>query len=309
MGFLRQPRQVWLRRAAFQVHLWIGLALGLYIVVLCLTGSVLVYRDVLDEALETPAPAFEPGRAPLSVEELTQAALRAYPGYTVTRAGNFINRRRPVVEVWVERGDERIERVFNPYTGEDIGPALHWVTRANIWVAKLHDELLFEDGFRGRFWNGIGSALVTLLCLTGAIVWWPGVRSWRRGLGVKWRAAWPRLNYDLHSAMGFWFFLLILMWGLTGVYLAIPEPFVALVDRYSDPDAILGTRTGDVVLRWGTRLHFGRWRAQPVLRAVWAVIGLIPAIMFVTGAIMWWQRVLRKRQVRPVEADAAAVEA
>ena len=38
----RQPQRVWLRRAMFQVHLWTGLALGLYIVLLSVTGSVLV---------------------------------------------------------------------------------------------------------------------------------------------------------------------------------------------------------------------------------------------------------------------------
>src|SRR5688572_14553489 len=109
--WLRQPQAIWLRKAAFQVHLWTGLAIGLYIVMLCLTGSVLVYRDVLDEVVETPAPAFEPGREALSTAQLTEAAQRAYPGYTVTRVGNRFNRRRPVIEVWVERGDDRIERL------------------------------------------------------------------------------------------------------------------------------------------------------------------------------------------------------
>jgi len=28
---------VWLRRASFQIHLWIGLAIGLYIVMLSIT--------------------------------------------------------------------------------------------------------------------------------------------------------------------------------------------------------------------------------------------------------------------------------
>lgn len=299
MGFwkqwVQQPKTVWLRKAIFQVHLWTGLAIGLYIVMLCLTGSALVYRDVLDEAFETPAPAFEPGRQPLSSAALTEAAARTYPGYTVTRVGNRFNRRRPVIEVWMERGDRRLERLFNPYTGEDLGPALQWVTRANVWLASLHDELLL--GQRGRLVNGIGSALITLMCVTGAVIWWPGIRSWRRAMAVKWRASWPRLNFDLHSATGFWFFLLILMWGFTGVYLAIPEPFAALVDRYSEPDEILGRRTGDIILRWGVRLHFGRWEDMPALMAVWAVIGLIPALMFVTGVVMWWNRVVRKRAV------------
>ena len=285
----------------FQVHLWTGLAIGLYVIVLCLTGSALVYRIVLDEAVEAPAPAFEPDRQTLSRAELTEAVRKAYPGYTVTRVGNRFTRRRPVIEIWVERGGERIERLFSPYTGEDLGPALHWVMRANAWLARLHDDLLM--GQQGRFVNGIGSALITLMCVTGAILWWPGVRHWRRAMAVKWRASWPRVNFDLHSAIGFWFFLPILMWGVTGVYLAIPEPFAALVDRFSEPDEILGQRTGDVILRWGVLLHFGRWEELPVLMAVSFVVGLIPAFMAIGGAIMWWHRVLRKRVVRPAEAE------
>jgi len=49
---------------------------------------------------------------------------------------------------------------------------------------------------------------------------------------------------------------------------------------------------------WLTRLHFGRWYQLPWLKALWAIVGLMPALMFVTGVIMWWQRVLRKRPVR-----------
>jgi uncharacterized iron-regulated membrane protein len=112
---------------------------------------------------------------------------------------------------------------------------------------------------------------------------------------VKWKASWPRLNFDLHSAIGFWFFLFILLWGASGIYLAFPEPFGALVDRFSEPDEILGTRTGDIILRWFVRLHFGRWEETPALMHLWAVLGLVPALMFATGAVMWWQRVLRRR--------------
>jgi uncharacterized iron-regulated membrane protein len=291
--FVQQPQRLWLRRAAFQIHLWTGLGLGLYVVVLCLTGSALVYRDVLDEAFETPAPRFEPGREVMNADQLRAAAQQAYPGHEVTRVGSRFNRRRPVIEIWVERDGERIERLFNPYNGDDIGPALHWVTRLNVQLADLHDNLMF--GETGKRVNGAGSALVVLLCISGAVVWWPGIRNWKRGLGVKWRAAFPRLNFDLHSALGVWFFLFILLWGASGVYLAFPEPFGALVDRFSEPEEILGTRTGDIMLRWFVRLHFGRWEEVPVLMHLWAFLGIVPVLMFVTGLVMWWHRVLRKR--------------
>jgi uncharacterized iron-regulated membrane protein len=302
--WLRQPQSVRFRKALFQVHLWIGLGTGLYIVALCLTGSVLVYREPLSELFETPLPAYQAGRESLSRVELTAAAEQAYPGFDVVRVGERFTRRRPVIEIWLERGAERRERLFNPYTGEDVGDAIPPGLRAVLWMADLHNELLFGD--TGKRVNGVGSILVSMLAFTGIVLWWPGALHWRRGLGVKWSARWPRFNWDLHSAVGFWFFPLLALWGLTGIYLAFPEPFSAFVDRVSDPNAILGQRPGDIVLRWLVRLHFGRWEEAPPLMAVWALFGAAPVVMLVTGVAMWWVRVLRKGWRRPDDDAEAA---
>src|SRR5438477_6125149 len=48
--WVRQPQKVWLRRALFQVHLWSGITVGLYILMISVTGSVLVYRNELYRA-------------------------------------------------------------------------------------------------------------------------------------------------------------------------------------------------------------------------------------------------------------------
>jgi len=292
----RQPQTVWLRRAFFQIHLWTGLGLGLYLVMLSVTGSVLVYRNELDTLLRTARPAFDPKATRLTSDQLKERAEKAYPGYTVTRVGDRITRRNPTIEIWVEKNGAKKERLFNPYTGADLGDS---VTRGEyfvLWLARLHDELLFDRP--GRWWNGMLSAVTVVLSLTGLVVWWPGVTRWRRSLKIKTASGWRRFNWDLHSAIGFWLFLFMLMWGISGFYLGVPEPFSNFVDSISDPDAYLGERPGDIVLMWLTRLHFGRWRELPWLKAVWAVLGLMPALMFVTGVIMWWQRVMRKRAVR-----------
>ena len=84
----RQPQTVWLRRALFQIHLWIGLALGLYLVMLSLTGSALVYRNELDAYFRTVRPVYDAKARRLTSDELRSAALRAYPGHTVTRVGD-----------------------------------------------------------------------------------------------------------------------------------------------------------------------------------------------------------------------------
>ena len=297
----RQPQRVWLRRASFQIHLWLGIAVGLYIVMLSLTGSALVYRIELDRFFATSRPAFVPGKPALPKEQLQASAERLYPGWTVTRVGERISRRNPTLEVWLEKDGEKKERLFNPYTAEDLGDSVTKGELGVIWLARLHDELLFDR--EGKTWNGVGSIIFTALVLTGAVVWWPGVDRWRRSLGVSLRGGWKRFNWDLHSALGFWLFLLMLVWGVSGIYLGIPEPFANFVDAVSDPTIEYGSRWGDIFLAWLVKLHFGRWRSAP-LKALWAIVGLVPAIMFVTGAIMWWQRVVRPRMRRANRAEA-----
>lgn len=292
---VERPQQVWLRRAIFQVHLWLGLMLGVYVVMLSVTGSALVYRVELHRLLSTQRPAYRPGAMPMTTEELRAAAERAYPGHAITRVGEEFSRRDPTIEIWVEQGGVTRERLFDPYTGEDLGNAITQGELGVIWLARLHDELLFDR--TGKYVNGAGSAVFTLLVLTGAIVWWPGIARWRRSLTVGVRSGWKRINWDLHSAMGAWLFLFMLVWGVSGIYLGIPEPFSNFVDAVSDPTIDYGDRVGDIVLLWLTWLHFGRWNNE-WLKALWAVIGLVPAVMFVTGLVMWWQRVVRPMRQR-----------
>src|ERR1700687_5740761 len=93
-------------------------------------------------------------------------------------------------------------------------------------IVDLHENLL--TGSTGRAANGIGAICLTLLCLTGAPIWWPGIRHWRRSLTVKWRANFARIIWDLHSLLGFWCFLLIVVWGVSGIYFSFPHLFNGL---------------------------------------------------------------------------------
>ena len=78
---------------------------------------------------------------------------------------------------------EQQDVLFNPYTGEALGPSITSGEQFILWLARLHDELLFER--EGRWWNGFFSGVFTLLVVTGIVVWWPGIGRWKRSLGVK----------------------------------------------------------------------------------------------------------------------------
>ena len=180
--WIRHPERVWARRALFQIHLWVGAGAGLYIVLMSITGSLIVWRNELERK-----------------SSLT-----------------------PTVE----------------------------------WVVRLHENLLF--GENGRTVNGVGAICAILLCLTGAVIWWPGVDHWRRALTVSWREPFARLSWDLHSALGFWAFVALLLWGISGLYFVFPQPFNSALGSVDPADKFADKKT--VVAQpapfWQVRLVF-----------------------------------------------------
>lgn len=50
--WLRRPKSTWIRKAVFQIHLWSGLLLGLYVAVVCASGSAIVFRNDIYDWLE-----------------------------------------------------------------------------------------------------------------------------------------------------------------------------------------------------------------------------------------------------------------
>jgi uncharacterized iron-regulated membrane protein len=209
--WLQHPERVWVRKCLFYIHLWVGAGVGLYIVLMSITGSLIVYRNELE-------------RAPSLV---------------------------PSVE----------------------------------WIVDLHENLLF--GMKGRFVNGVGAICVVLLCLTGAVIWWPGISNWRRALTVNWRSFFARFTWDLHSALGFWSFLFVLMWGISGFYFCFPQT-VNVLSGLVDPN----DKHADRILGWLSMAHFGRfgWFAE----ALWVLLGWVPALLAVTGVFLCCRRMIYK---------------
>ena len=303
-----QPQTLWLRKALFQVHVWSGLGVGLYVLVISLTGSILVYRSELRQTFNPEPYVVVPAGDRLSTDALRDAAQQLHPD---DRVSVFAEPEDPTHAATVSVGDDGavVQMYFDPYTGEELGRVLPLGWRLTTWLLDLHDNLL--AGETGRSVNGGGAVLLTLLSLTGAFIWWPGIRSWRRSLLVDRRAGWRRLTWNLHSVVGVWTFAFIIMWGITGVYLSFPQPFMAVVD-YVEPLNLetFEPRLGDAVLYWFAYLHFGRFGGWAT-KVLWAVVALAPPVMFITGFLMWWNRVLRpptRRDAPPREGPFATID-
>jgi len=289
-SWLHHPQSFWLRKLVFQVHLWSGLAIGMYVVIICISGSILIFRSELRQTFE-PTPRFVTvANTRLSEDELNAVVNRAYPDHSVSR---ILEREDPAraITVTLDQNGQRLQILFDPYTGEDLGHRLPLPYRMTTWLLDLHDNLLYAD--TGRHINGLGAIMLTLLSVTGAIIWWPGTGHWRSSLKVDFRANWARFNWSLHGFLGFWSLAFVFMWGLTGIYLAFPEPFTELADRLEPiNEETFEPRTVDNVLYWFARIHFGRFGGWST-KILWALVGLIPPALFVTGFLMWWNRVVR----------------
>jgi len=326
--FVRRPQSVWLRKAIFQIHLWTGIAMGLYVVAISVSGSALFFRNMINAAAGRKIVA---GSGPLLTrDELTAAAQRAYPGYTVS---NIFQGRQTgqEVEITLDRGAKKKNRIFDPYTGRDLGESVPYSVRMISWMLDLHVNLL--AGPTGRRVNGVAAILLTLLSITGAVIWWPGIKNWRRSLIINPRTNWKRMNWELHSAVGFWTFAFFFMWSFTGVYLIFPAPIDAMINRIAPLDyyrltlqksepslqfkaanppapfvrvadtmpKTMGKRprpkihysAGDLIVRALFALHFGNFAGLRT-RILWAGLGLAPPFLFLTGALMWWNRVLSR---------------
>jgi len=302
--WVRQPQKIWLRRALFQVHLWTGVAVGLYILMISLTGSVLVYRNELYRAA-TPEPIMSKGSGPrLTDAQLRQAATQLYPGFRVVSLNRAVDLDQ-AVDVWLRRGDEVKKRLFDPRSGSEVGESIPTGIRLASKLLDLHDNLF--AGETGRKVNGVGALAALALATTGLVVWWPGIKTWRRSLSLHRGAGWKRLTWDLHSMIGFWSLGFTLVFAVSGIYLAYPDFFQDLADRFDPLTAMnAGRRISDRFIYWVAILHFGRINGigfpcngpglcDQTTKAIWAAFGLAPAAMFVTGLIMWWNRVLRRR--------------
>jgi uncharacterized iron-regulated membrane protein len=275
--WLQHPQSLWIRKLLFQIHLWMGVGVGIYVVVISLSGSALVFnREIGGKYFHRAIRVASDKGSRLRMFELRQRVQRLYPAYEILTVNEPQNADQPDAVILEDR-NKRVERLFDPYSGADLGDPVSTLGHALGWLADLHDNLL--SGLTGRTLNGIGSLLLVLLALTGTVIWWPGSKNWRRSTTIQWRARFARVNWDLHSAIGFWSFLFVLIWGISGICLCFPGVL----------DFLLNNR----FRLWITRLHFGRF--NPVTEALWTILGLAPAALAVTGALMWWNRVLSKK--------------
>jgi uncharacterized iron-regulated membrane protein len=369
--YIQRPQHVAVRRLNFQVHLWAGIVLTLYMILIGVSGSILVFRPEL-ERLCGLQPWQQAGN-PWPVADLTKVVENLKTAYPQSR---IVSVEAPTEEdptfIAVVEGRSRIRVASDPHNAVILGE----FPRTRNWldsVQEFHESLFLHR--TGRILNGIGAAFLLLLNVTGMVIWWPGIRNWRRALKVDFARNWRRINFDMHVAVGFWTILIASFWAVSGIYFGWPRQIFLFVNALSpvisarppaitvtpvsaspEPDlrALLtqarsvdpGATPGGIAFPYSRRapigihmrrrnapgfeyvdtvyfnpyngayistwrygvnqslgdwivwsqvpLHFGTYWGLGV-KMIWAAAGLAIPLLAVTGALMYWNRSLRRK--------------
>jgi uncharacterized iron-regulated membrane protein len=229
--YFHRPQQVPIRRLNFQVHLWAGIILTLYMIVIGLTGSILVFRPELERLCGLkPFQRIQPREPVADIATVVDNLKTAYPRLRIVSVDAPSENDATFVAVLEGRG--RIKVACGPKQGKVLGE----FPRGRNWldvVQELHESLLIHPGSQGRMLNGIGAAFLLLLNATGMVIWWPGIRNWKRALMVDFQRNWRRINFDLHLSVGFWTILIASFWAVSGIYFGWPRQVFQFVNSLS----------------------------------------------------------------------------
>jgi len=241
-ALLQSPRQSRLRWWFWQFHLYSGVITGLVLVVLGLTGSLIVYLPELRRAVvpggTVVAAKGEMLPLQVSLEAVTAARPhdRMYSLYLDGGPDKALNFRS------VSASGERIHTFVDPYTAQ-IQYIDNYEHSTLEWFFLLHADLLAGD--TGRWVNGWFAYSMVFLSLSGLLLWWRGIRNWRRGLAYETRASWKRQVWDLHNLSGFVSSILLLLVAFSGAYYSFPAAYKSAASTLTGGPAELPAITVD----------------------------------------------------------------
>jgi len=214
MAFAKQAKK-WTGK----LHLWLGLASGLIVTVICATGSVLALQDTVVELANHKKMSVEPGEKRVPID---QVLATYHEDFDIPPSRLYIPENKDgSILIWARdrQAGVSVRAYYNPYTAEFLGTENEVVSRFFSQTMRLHRWLLVRQP--GKLIVGIATAMFLFMLLSGLILWWP--RRWKAvkaGLTINEKAPWKALNYQLHNVLGFYSLLLLFLMAFSGLYIS-----------------------------------------------------------------------------------------
>jgi uncharacterized iron-regulated membrane protein len=209
------------KKLAGQLHLWLGLASGLVVFIVSVTGCLYVFRDEISLlTADAPVRVHTRNMPYLPPSRLMGLAEKYLPGKQPN--GIRLERGKALSMNFFGEGYS-YELLLDPYTGKLI-KATDYKKREgefNFFGFVLDGHLNLWLPYKiGRPIVDYSILVFVITLITGLILWWP--KKWNKynrekSFRVKWTATFKRLNYDLHNVLGFYALLVLLVIASTGL--------------------------------------------------------------------------------------------
>jgi uncharacterized iron-regulated membrane protein len=214
-----------LRKIFGKIHLYLGLTVGLLFALMGLSGSLLVFSEEIDAALNPRLLRVAPLENQASFSVVEQNVRANFPDDKIHRIKMPLDS-KDVYEFWMN-SNEGLRVYVNPYTAEITGSRIFSRTFRGI-LFNLHTQLL--SGETGKTIVGAAAFFFLAIGLSGIVLWWRGWRHVKRGLKINFKSNRKRIIFDTHNAVGFFSFIFLSVSAFTGVHLVFNQPFERAVN-------------------------------------------------------------------------------
>ena len=197
-----------------QIHLWLGLVSGLVVVVVSLTGCLYVFEEEARDIFQRKYFYVEnPVGVRKNLMEISGAIKQQFPKEKITQ----IRFKSDANAAYLYHMKSKKAISINPYTLQIQG-VRDLEADFFAFILDIHLDLkLGEIGSEIIKWNVL---IFLVLCISGLILWIPKQKKFlKQALIIKWRTQnWKRLNWDLHSVLGFYGLFVLIIISLTGIF-------------------------------------------------------------------------------------------
>jgi len=219
-----------MNKTLFKLHSWMALAAFVPLLVICVTGSILVFKYEIDTLLiEDRVRVESAGRDRLSLDTLEAAMHSNFPGYEVSGWVLFQDPDRADLVYTMQHGtDEWTYALLNQYTGEPLRQPMSTTHHLTDWLLDLHFTLLMGDW--GMLITSVFSILLCLLGISGFILY---RKFWKNFFTLRWNARMIVYFSDLHKMTGIIGAPILLILGFTGAWWNITH-FAHELEEHAD---------------------------------------------------------------------------
>jgi uncharacterized iron-regulated membrane protein len=221
-------KSVRIKRNLFKVHSWLGLATGLFLILLGVSGSVLVFKTELDAFFNQELLQVSPLQDGGPDDRLMRCYDTIVSKYPNLDGIAWLNPQAKATEAYNFRiyfNDAKLMTYdlalisFDPYTGAVLreGPATSFSPSFIEWLLQFHFS--FQLGMPGAALTAIFGITMLLSLLTGLVVYKKMI--WKvLTFQVKVnRKNWRTISSDLHRIVGVWSLVLNTAIFFTGFWL------------------------------------------------------------------------------------------